>query len=123
MGILPASVKERRAMLCAKVADPPQISGAFSVLPITLSENFDLHRDPLAAEILKIVRGWGISEDGDTTLGAQATIYSTIARVQTRNDSWFILVSKSLRVPEGVLRDYAANGDSLSLAILIHVTL
>src|SRR5258708_34801453 len=32
--LLPAPVKERRAMLCAKAADPPQISGAFSVLPI-----------------------------------------------------------------------------------------
>src|SRR5258708_30213105 len=39
--LLPMSVKERRAMLCAKVADPAQISGAFSILPMTLSDNFN----------------------------------------------------------------------------------
>jgi len=42
--------------------------------------------------------------------------------VQDRDDSWFILASKELSVTESVLRDYAAHDNSLSLAILIHVT-
>src|SRR5258708_40128943 len=120
--LLPVRVKERRAMLCAKAAGPGHISGAFSILPLTLSENFNRYSDPLADEILRIVGRWGNSGEEDAILHAQATISSSIAEAETRDDSWFILASKSLGVPEAVLRDYAANGDSLSLAILIHVT-
>ncbi|KAI9445737.1 hypothetical protein BJY52DRAFT_410901 [Lactarius psammicola] len=46
----------------------------------------------------------------------------TVARVQRHDDSWFILASDELGVPESVLRYYAAQGDSLSLTILIHIT-
>jgi len=42
--------------------------------------------------------------------------------MQDRDDSWFILASKELSVTESVLRDFAVHDDSLSLAILIHVT-
>ncbi len=45
-----------------------------------------------------------------------------VARAQRRDDSWFALASSELGVPETVLRDYAAHGDNLSLAILIHIT-
>ena len=45
------------------------------------------------------------------------TLYATSTR-----DSWFILASNALGVPEAVLRGYAAHGDSLSLAILIHLS-
>ena len=38
------------------------------------------------------------------------------------NSTWFTIASKSLGVPEAVLRDYATHGDGLSLGILIHVT-
>ena len=44
-----------------------------------------------------------------------------VARVQLRDGHWFILASGVLGVPEAVLRSYAAHGESLSLAILIHV--
>ena len=43
--------------------------------------------------------------------------------MRQRDDSWFRQAApNALGVPETVLRHYAANGDSLSLAILIHVT-
>ncbi|KAF8263945.1 hypothetical protein EI94DRAFT_537376 [Lactarius quietus] len=42
--------------------------------------------------------------------------------MQQRDDSWFIFASSELGVPETVLQDYARNGNSLSLAILTHVT-
>ena len=77
--LLSAPVKERRAMLCAKAADP-------------------------------------------ALLDSHATIPMIVARTQPRDDSWFILASKSLGIPEAVLRDYATHGDNLSLAILIYVT-
>ncbi|KAH8991006.1 hypothetical protein EDB92DRAFT_706372 [Lactarius akahatsu] len=46
----------------------------------------------------------------------------TVAKVQRRDDSWFILASRELGIQEPVLRGYAAHGDSLSLAVLIHIT-
>jgi len=67
------------------------------------------------------VRGWGDSKDEDTALLVQAII-TVIARAQRHDDSWFLLASDELGIPESVLRDYAAHGDSLPLAILIHVT-
>ena len=63
-----------------------------------------------------------IKMDERATLSSKAIFSRVVARVQPRNDSWFILASKSLGVSEDVLRGYAAHGDSLSLAILIHVT-
>ncbi len=49
-------------------------------------------------------------------------VSSTVARAQRNNDRWFTLASNGLRVPKSVLQDYAAQGDSLSLTILIRVT-
>ena len=63
-----------------------------------------------------------ITMDERAILYSKATFSEIVARVQPRNDSWFILASNALGVPEAVLRGYAAHGDTLSLAILIHVT-
>ena len=63
-----------------------------------------------------------ITMDEQATLYLKATFSEILVRVEPRNDAWFILASNALDVPEGVLRGYAAHGDSLSLAILIHVT-
>lgn len=57
--------------------------------------------------------------DQDVNLDALAT--TIVARVQPRDDSWFFLASKALLISEAALRDYATHGESLSLAILIHV--
>ncbi|KAH9035108.1 hypothetical protein EDB83DRAFT_2415780, partial [Lactarius deliciosus] len=51
-----------------------------------------------------------------------AILTSIVATARRRNDSWFTLASNELGVQRSVLRDHAADGDSLSLAILIHVT-
>jgi hypothetical protein len=113
------SVKNRRAIICAKAVDPAHIPDAFSVLDIMLSKCQDT--GPLATDIVRIVTGWGNYVDQDATLDAQATIFMIVARVQPRDDAWFILASKALGIPEAVLRDYATHGENLSLAILIHV--
>ncbi len=118
--LLPEPVKRRRAMICAKAIDPAHIPKAFNVLDRILSNYQD--SGPLATEIAQVVRGWDNDGGENTILVAQATVSSIVARAQCRNDSWFILASDELGVPESVLRDYATNGDSLSLAILIHVT-
>ncbi|KAH9018858.1 hypothetical protein EDB84DRAFT_1518232 [Lactarius hengduanensis] len=68
---------------------------------------------------MQVMSGWS-SDRNNTEL--VATICMTVARVQRRDHSWFVLASDELGVQEPVLREYAAHGDDLSLAILIHVT-
>ncbi|KAF8268879.1 hypothetical protein EI94DRAFT_1088329 [Lactarius quietus] len=53
---------------------------------------------------------------------AQAIFTAVVSRPRQRDDSWFSQVApNALGIPEAVLRDYAATGDNLSLAIFIHV--
>ena len=118
--LVPASVKKRRAMSCAKATDPAHIPRAFDVFDRILSHYQE--SDPPTAEILQIVRGWGDDKDENTILVSQATVSSFVARAKRRDDAWFILASNELSIPESILRGHAAHGDSLSLAILIHVT-
>jgi hypothetical protein len=118
---LPDTVKKQRAIVCAKATDPAHIPDAFGILHRILSEyryNFPL----VTADIVQTVKGWGNSTDEGAVLDAQAAISTIVATVQPRDDSWFMLASNALGVPESVLREYAANDDNLSLAILIHIT-
>ena len=117
--LLPAPVKERRAMVCAKAFDPAHFPNAFSVFDKILSKY--KYSGPLATGIVQIVRGWATNVGEHAILDAQATISMVVARVHSRDDSWFDLASDALAIPEPVLRKYAAHGDSLSLAILIHI--
>ncbi|KAH9057258.1 hypothetical protein EDB87DRAFT_1823780 [Lactarius vividus] len=118
--LLPEPVKRRRAMMCAKATDPAHIPAAFYCLDRILSYYQD--SGPLVAEIVRIVRGWGNNRDEDTLSITDAMVSSVLARAQQRDDPWFILASNELGVPELVVRNLATHGDSLSLAILIHVT-
>ena len=118
--LLPDPVKNRRAIICTKAIDPAHTTEAFNILNRILSKY--QYGDPLVTETLQIVRGWEINMDGDGILDAKAIFFKIVARALPRDDSWFILASKSLGVPEDVLLGYAAHGDSLSLAVLIHIT-
>ena len=114
------SVQNRRAIICAKAVNPAHIPDiSFSVLDMTLSKC--QYSGPLAIEIMRIVTGWVNCVDQVVNLDAQATISMIVARVQPRDDSWFFLASKALVISEAALRDYDTHGESLSLAILIHV--
>ena len=116
--LLSAPVKQRRAIICAKAANP-HLPDAFGVLTVIL---YNYHfTGPVASEIVQILAGRGNNID-DGNLDSQVVIYKLITNVQLHDDFWFILVSNTLGVREAVLRDYAAHGDSLSLAILIHAT-
>ena len=112
--LLPVTVKNRRVIICARAIDP--VSFIHSIL--SKYQCGDL----LVAKFVQIMRCGDINVDGDAMLDAIATFSEIVAREQPRNDSWFILASIALGIPETVLRVYAAHGDSLSLAILIHVT-
>ncbi|KAH9057284.1 hypothetical protein EDB87DRAFT_1126221 [Lactarius vividus] len=116
--LLPEPVKDRRAIICAKASDPahiPKVSGIFDKILSRYQYN-----GPMSAEIVQVMSGWRNNWDDDTNL--VATVCTTVARVQRHDDSWFVLASNVLGVQEPVLREYATHGDSLSLAILIHIT-
>ena len=116
---LPESVKIRRVIMCAKAFDLKHFPHTFYVLDSILSQ-FQ-YSGTLATGFMKFLRGWRINQDECTVIKAQALISKTLVKMQPRDDTWFILASDELGVPKDLLRDYAAHGDSLSLAILIHV--
>ncbi|KAH8987040.1 hypothetical protein EDB92DRAFT_2116215 [Lactarius akahatsu] len=111
--LLPESVKHWRAVICARALDPALFLNEYHlVLQNIMFE--DKCRGMRTSKFGCIVRGWGNGGNQGTGLVTQA-IVTNIIRVHKRDDSWFILASSELGVPESVLRDYAAN--SLSLAI------
>jgi hypothetical protein len=113
--LLPEAAKLQRAIMCAKALDLAQDS------------DFRLHRAVVDALYNgpRITNRGPIADDSRTeqTIFLQAIATEIAARPRYHDDSWFRQVApNALGIPETVLRDYAANGDSLSLAILIHVT-
>jgi hypothetical protein len=117
--LLPAPVKNRRAMICAKVVDPEHMPTPISILERILSKC--QYSGPVATGVAKILRGWGNNLDKDRVMSARFAISKIIATSRPHDDSWYTLASDELGFPEASLRDYATHGDSLKLAILIHV--
>ena len=113
-------VRRRRADICdnaMKLVDTPN---AFPTILCWLA--YEDEYGPLqSTKIADFVRCWGSGKGELSPLGQ--TIFSiVVARVQQRDDSWFILASDQLGIPETVLRSHATHGDNLSLAILIYIT-
>ena len=118
--VLPESVKDRRAIICAKAIDPAHFPEAFQWLfdKVLSEEQYEFLLTP---EIGHIVKGWGNSGAETTDLLVEAMVSGIIVRAQRLNDRWFTLASNAMGLRKSVLRDYATQGDNLSLAILIHV--
>ena len=116
--LLSDQVKRHRDDICANAIDLVDTPRAFPEILTILTT----HVPAPAAEIGQFVRRWG-NRKGDDTNQLFVKVISTIVVVKARqhSDSWFILASEELGVPEAVLRKHAANGDSLSLAILIYI--
>ncbi len=119
--LLTETVKIRRAAIFRTSFERVYFSGfgAFHVFDKFLSRG--QYSDPMAAEIVQNMISWANNKDEDQYL-VRAAVCSALVRVQQHDESWFILASEELGVTESVLQDYAAHGDNLSLAILIHVT-
>ena len=117
--MLPAPVKDRRAMICKKAIDPEHLPNALFLHAALFKYQ---HSGPVATEIANILRECENDVNQDRILDAQITISrNIIARRQPFDDSWYTLASNILVFPETSLRDYAAHGDGLSLVSLIHV--
>ena len=111
--LLPAAVKDRRALICAKAVEPLHTQDTFNILHAILSEY--QHSGPIATAIATILRGWEHYMDQDKIVYA---ICKVIATKQPFDDSWYNLASEELGFSKTSLRHYAARGDSLSLVIL-----
>ena len=111
--LVPASVKNRRAMMCAKAVDLEHTPNSSIIHAISFEY---LHNGPVSTEISNILRN---NKDGNE-MWAQFRIFKIIAERQLYDDSWYIFASNLLGTPEASLRDYAAHGDDLSLVILIY---
>jgi hypothetical protein len=117
--LLPELVKIRRTVICRKAIGPADIPRELRrVLHRITSE--DQYGRVQSAEIARFVRGWDNGRDYESMF-IRAIVSGVIARAQRRDDIWFSLASDEMGVPESVLRNHATHGNSLSLAILIHV--
>jgi hypothetical protein len=87
-----------------------------------LDNIFNGHWDkaPQSVEIGHALRLWGHRRDHE--LIVQQIIAHIIARVRERDDRWTTLVTEEFDVPDDVLRDSYAHGDSVLLFILIHIS-
>ena len=118
--LLPEPVKTRRTVICRKAIGPADIPGAGKrVLNRIVSE--DQYGPVQSAEIVRFVRRWDNGEDEETTTIIRAINSSVIARAQQHDDLWFVTAADEMGVPESLLRNHAAHGNNLSLAILIHI--
>ena len=121
--LVPAPVKKRRAMICAKAADPEHTPRACIIHAISFKY---LHSGPVATAIANILRELGhgsndMYSDEINEILAQLRISTIITERQSHDDSWCIFASNLLGIPEASLRDYAAHGDdNWSLVKLIH---
>ncbi|KAH9051066.1 hypothetical protein EDB87DRAFT_1836877 [Lactarius vividus] len=118
--LLPGTVKNYRAIICAKAFDPVQFPYAFwSILGRVISD--EQHRGLQTAEFVRVMGGWRSGGDQEITSLREAIFTCLIARAQRDNDSWLISAPNKLGIPEADLRRYATDG-SLSLRSLINIT-
>ena len=113
---LSEAVKHQRAIMCAKALDLAQFSPESA---------YRLRATILPHRTHQTTNFGPITDDSPTehTVFVQGIATEIVTRVRQRDDSWFRQAApNALGLPETVLREYAANGDSLSLAVLIHVT-
>ena len=115
------SVRNDRLIICLDAAH--SALGPSGVCQI-LGNFFDGHRDEAlkSVEIGHSLVRWEHSSDELIGPDIRRVVACIIARVRDRDDRWTNLVKEAFGVPDGVFRHYLADGDSVSLAILIHVT-
>ena len=75
-----------------------------------------------SVEIGHSLRRWSKTIDERFISDVRRIVAQIVIGVQQRNDDWISLVKAEFGVPDRDLRRYIADGDSVLLAILIHVT-
>ena len=118
--------RRQRTDICEKAIDLVDAPEAFLQITCGLASANRYNEAVLgpvqSTEIVQFVRRLGDRKGKDTATPVIQALFSiAVARVQRHDDSWFILASDEMAIPEAVLRSHAAHGDSLSLVILIHI--
>jgi hypothetical protein len=118
--LLPEPIKIRRTAICQKAIGPADMPRATQRALITI---FYQAQDGLvqSAEMARFVRGRDNGNDQEAPMFIRAISLSIVAKAQQRDDLWFSVASDEMGIPESVLRNHATHGNSLSLAIWIHV--
>ena len=117
--LLPEPVKIRRNAICQKAIGLVDSPDAIRQVLLRITSE-DQYGPIQSAEITGLVRGWDNGGDFETMM-IRAVVSSVVARAQRHNDNWFAVAADEMGVPESDLRDYAARGNNLSLAVLIHI--
>jgi Family of unknown function (DUF6535) len=118
---LSESDKMRRFDICVKAADAARLPRAvWQILDTTFYGKWNsILQSVQAAYSLKCRDN---SMDKETNLCAQWVVAGTIANVQGEDNDWIALAADQLGKSERVVRGYLAHGDSVLLAVLIHIT-
>ena len=116
--LMPAFVKDRRAMIGAKAIDRKHTPGASLLYAILFKYQ---HSGPLVTAITNILDNCKNNFDRHAVFFTQIAISRILTNRQSYDESWYILASYELGFPEASLREFAAQDDSLSLVILIHL--
>ena len=113
------SVQASRLITCLNAAHAALGLSAVSEI---LDNVFNGHWDEAlqSVEIGHALRVWGHRRDHD--LNVQLIVACVIAHARQRDDRWIMLVKEEFGVPDDLVRDSVAHGDSVLLFILIHVT-
>ena len=118
-----APVKIRRLTICLNATNEIEPDYGVRTLLHSIMKR-DWHAAPHSIEIGHFLRSWvkATNERSKFTDQMKPIIACIIASVQEHDDRWIALAMDYLGVPEGVLQDYLAHGDSVLLANLIHFT-
>jgi len=118
---IPESAQSRRFIICLNAADAAIGPGGSSrILDKILNGRWS---DALqSVELGTSLRRWGNNKDELIGLKIRRVVACIIARTRGRDDRWTMLIKDEFGVPDAVFRDNVTHGDSVLLAILIHVT-
>jgi len=75
-----------------------------------------------SVEVGHALRHWGHSKNHYIDLIVRRIVSCIIARARRRDKDWIALVKDEFGIPRHVIQNYFTHGDSMSLAILIHIT-
>jgi hypothetical protein len=119
--LVPESVKNDRFITCLNAAHSALGSiGASQIL----DDFFHQHMDEAlkSVELGHSLISWVYSTDDSINPIVRRIVAYIITHAKDRDDRWVKLVKEAFDIPDGVIRDYVARGDSMLLAILNHIT-
>ena len=118
-GLISESVRASRLITCLDAAHAALEPGMVSqILGDLINGRWN---DALECiEIGHALRLWDHRRDHD--LDVRRIMVCIIARAQRRDDRWTMLVKEAFGVPDGAIQESLAHGDSVLLAILIHIS-